>query len=105
VTLIKEQVKMENFKAVLMVGLGTLGLSFDASAAASVNEAYGQCKAEVREKFGSDTRIKMKGSKKYKGTLTVKLSVVPDGASRQRVLCKVADGAFVLTDKEGAPLS
>ena len=96
---------MENFKAVLMVGLGTLGLSFDASAAASVNEAYGQCKAEVREKFGSDTRIKMKGSKKYKGTLTVKLSVVPDGAARQRVLCKVADGVFVLTDKEGAPLS
>jgi hypothetical protein len=66
---------MENFKAVLMVGLVSLGLSFDASAATSVNEAYGQCKAEVREKFGSETRVKMKGSKKYKGTLTVKLSM------------------------------
>ena len=96
---------MENFKTGLMVGLVSLGLSLDATAATSVNEAYGQCKAEVREKFGSDTRIKMKGSKKYKGTLTVKLSVVPEGASRQRVLCKVANGAFVLTDKEGAPLS
>jgi hypothetical protein len=67
VTLIKEQVKMENFKTVLMVGLVSLGLSFDASAATSVNEAYGQCKAEVREKFGSDTRIKMKGAKSTKG--------------------------------------
>ena len=63
------------------------------------------CKAEVLAKFGGDTRIAMKGSKKYSGTLTVKLSVVPDGASRQRLLCKVTDDALVLTDKEGKPLS
>ena len=96
---------MDKLKFVVLVGLVGLGLGVEANASTSVSDAYGQCKAEVLEKFGGDTRIAMKGSKKYSGTLTVKLSVVPDGASRQRLLCKVTDDALVLTDKEGKPLS
>jgi len=96
---------MDKLKFVVIVGLVGLGLGVEANASTSVSDAYGQCKAEVLEKFGGDTRIAMKGSKKYSGTLTVKLSVVPEGASRQRLLCKVTDDALVLTDKEGNLLS
>ena len=96
---------MDKLKAVVISGLVVLGLGVEANASTSVNAAYGQCKAEVIEKFGEETRVAMKGSKKFSGTLTVKLSVVPDGDSRQRLLCKVTGDALVLTDKEGKPLS
>ena len=96
---------MDKLRKVIVPGLAVLIMGVDANASTSVSAAYGQCKAEVMEKFGDDTRIAMKGSKKYSGTLTVKLSVVPEGASRQRLLCKVTDDELVLTDKEGNPLS
>ena len=96
---------MGRLMSVVLGGLVLLGLSVGAQASSSVNEAYGQCKAEIKEKFGDATRVKLKGSKKYKGTLTIKVSVVPDGAARQRVLCKVTGNALVLADKKGAPLS
>ena len=96
---------MDKLKAVVIAGLVVLGMGVEANASDSVSAAYGQCKAEVIEKFGEETRVVMKGSKKYSGTLTVKLSVVPEGASRQRLLCKVTGDALVLTDKEGSPLS
>ena len=96
---------MDKLQSVVISGLVVLGMSVDANASTSVSAAYGQCKAEVLAKFGGDTRIAMKGSKKYSGTLTVKLSVVPEGASRLRLLCKVTDDALVLPDKEGNPLS
>ena len=97
---------MDKLKWVAVVsGLVVLGVGVEANASTSVGAAYGQCKAQVLEKFGGDTRIAMKGSKKYAGTLTVKLSVVPQGASRQRLLCKVTDDALVLTDRAGKPLS
>jgi hypothetical protein len=96
---------MDKLKSVVVSGLVVLGLGVDANASTSVTAAYGQCKAEVIEKFGEETRVAMKGSKKFSGTLTVKLSVVLDGDSRQRLLCKVTGDALVLTDKEGKPLS
>ena len=96
---------MDKLKAVVVSGLIVLGMSVEANASTSVSAAYGQCKAEVIEKFGEETRVAMKGSKKFSGTLTVKLSVVRDGDSRQRLLCKVTGDALVLTDKEGKPLS
>ena len=96
---------MDKLKAVVISGLVVLGMGVEANASTSVTAAYGQCKAEVIEKFGEETRVAMKGSKKFSGTLTVKLSVVPEGASRQRLLCKITGDALVLTDKEGSPLS
>lgn len=96
---------MDKLRKVVVPGLAVLIIGVDANASTSVSDAYGQCKAEVVEKFGDDTRVAMKGSKKYSGTLTVKLSVVPEGASRQRVLCKVTGDELVLTDQEGNPLS
>ena len=96
---------MDNLKFAVISGLVVLGIGVKANASTSVSAAYVQCKAEVLERFGGDTRITMKGSKKYLGTLTIKLSVAQDGASRQRLLCKVTEDALVLTDKEGKPLS
>jgi hypothetical protein len=50
----------------------------------------------------------MKGSKKFAGTMTVKLSVVPVGESRQRMLCKIdaskVSNNLVLTDRKGNAL-
>jgi hypothetical protein len=96
---------MDTLKVIAMAGLVSLGLSVEANASTSVGAAYGQCKAEVIEKFGKGTRISMNGSKKYSGTLTVKLVVAPEGESRQKMLCKVTGDTLVLTDKEGEPLS
>lgn len=96
---------MRRLTSVVIGGLVSLGLCVETQALTPVNEAYGQCKAEIKEKFGEATRVKLKGSKKFKGTLTVKLSVVPDGLTRQRVLCRITDDALVLADKRGEPLS
>lgn len=96
---------MGRLTTVVIGGFVSLGLCAGAQASTSVNEAYGQCKAEIKEKFGDATRVKLKGSKKYKGTLTVKVSVMPEGSERQRVLCQVTDDVLVLADKKGEPLS
>ena len=62
----------------------------------------------TREKYGDETRISMKGSKKFAGKLTVQLSVVPAGEARQRMLCKIdaskASNNLVLTDRKGNAL-
>ena len=50
---------MDKLKFVVIVGLVGLGLGVEANASTSVSDAYGQCKAEVLEKFGGDTRIAM----------------------------------------------
>jgi hypothetical protein len=104
---------MDKFKSVVIFGLVVLGMGVEASASTSVGTAYGKCKTELKERFGEDTRIGLKGSKKYGGSVTVKLSVVPEGAKRQTLLCKVTSDVsllsshtvLVLTTKEGKPLS
>ena len=96
---------MDKLIAVALVGFTIVGLSMEASASSSVSAAYGQCKAEVQEKFGENTRIALKGSKRFSGTVTVKLSIVPEGESRQRLQCKINGDALVLMDREGQPIS
>lgn len=100
-----EENEMGRFTSVVIGGLVSLGMCIEAQASTSVNEAYGQCKAEVREKLGEATRVKLKGSKKYKGTLTVQLSVVPEGGPSQRLQCKVSNDSLVLVTNEGTPIS
>lgn len=100
-----EENEMRRFTSVVIGGLVSLGMCFEAQAVASVSEAYGKCKTEVKEKLGGATRVKLKGSKKYKGTVTVKLSVVPEGAPSQRLQCKVSSDSLVLVTNEGTPIS
>ena len=104
---------MDKFKSVVIFGLVVLGMGVEASASTSVSTAYGKCKTELKQRFGDDTRIALKGSKKFGGSVTVKLSVVPEGAKRQTLFCKVTNDVplfsdytvLVLTTKEGEPLS
>ena len=98
------------FKLNAVISIFTLAvlLSGTAHASSNVTEACSYCKTAVKEKFGDETRIVMKGSKKFAGTMTVKLSVVPAGESRQRMLCKIdaskASNNLVLTDRKGNAL-
>ena len=96
---------MDKLTAAVLAGFTIGGLSMEASASSSVSAAYGQCKAEVQEKFGENTRIALKGSKRFSGTVTVKLSIVPEGESRQRLQCKINGDTLVLMDREGQPIS
>ena len=96
---------MDKLTAAVLAGFTIGGLSMEPSASSSVSAAYGQCKAEVQEKFGENTRIALKGSKRFSGTVTVKLSIVPEGESRQRLQCKINGDALVLMDREGQPIS
>ena len=96
---------MDKLKVAALVGFTIVGLSMEASASSPVSAAYGQCKAEVQEKFGENTRISLKGSKPFSGTVTVKLSIVPEGESRQRLQCKINGDAWVLVDRKGQPIS
>ena len=99
------------FKLKAVISLFTLAvlLSGTAHASNNVTEAYSFCKTAVKEKYGDETRISMKGSKKFAGTLTVKLSVVlPAGEARQSMLCKIdaskASNNLMLTDRKGNAL-
>lgn len=96
---------MDKLTAAVLAGFTIVGLSMEASASSSASAAYGQCKAEVQEKFGENTRIALRGSKRFSGTVTVKLSIVPEGESRQRLQCKINGDALVLMDRKGQPIS
>ena len=99
---------MFKINAVISTFILAVLLSGTAHASSNVTEAYSYCKSAVKEKFGDETRITMKGSKKFAGTMTVKLSVVPVGESRQRMLCKIdaskVSNNLVLTDRKGNAL-
>ena len=43
---------MDKVRSVVISGLVVLGMGVEANASTSVSAAYGQCKAEVLEKFG-----------------------------------------------------
>ena len=95
---------MDILTPVLISGLVVSGMGVEANASIFMSAAYEQCKAKVLEKCGGDTRITMKGRKKYSGTLTVN-TVVPEAESRPRLLCKVIEDALMLSDKAGMSLS
>ena len=99
---------MFKLNAVISAFILAVLLSVTAHASSNVTEAYSYCKSAVKEKFGDETRITMKCSKKFAGTMTVKLSVVPVGESRQRMLCKIdaskVSNNLVLTDRKGNAL-
>ncbi|MDA9920091.1 hypothetical protein N9W66_03610 [Luminiphilus sp.] len=99
---------MFKLKAVISTFTLAVLLSGTAHASNNVTEAYSFCKTAVKEKYGDETRISMKGSKRFAGTLTVKLSVVPAGEARQRMLCKIdaskASNNLMLTDRKGNAL-
>ncbi len=92
---------MSNLSRILLIVVAFAGVSAGANAATSVGSAFGQCKVEVKQQLGADTRVKLKGSRQKAGALVVKLSVLPKGESRQTLFCTVKGETAVLTNGAG----
>ena len=65
------------------------------------------CKSELKAMYGEGTRVRMYGSKSYRGVETLKLKVTPEGDSSILLQCSgdgESDKRVVLKDKNGDKL-
>ena len=65
------------------------------------------CKSELKAMYGEGTRVKMYGTKSYRGVKTLKLKVTPEGDSSMTLQCSSdteSDERVVLKDKNGDTL-
>jgi hypothetical protein len=74
------------------------------SFAADTGEQLALCKGALKELYGEGTRVRMYGTKSYKGILTLKLKVTPEDGNPVTLQC-VGDAEteqrVVLKNKEG----
>ena len=66
------------------------------------------CKSELKAIYGEGTRVKMYGTKSYRGVETLKLKVTPEGESSVTMQCSSdaeSSKRVVLKDKNGASLA
>ena len=98
-----------------MVGLLKRGATVTAAflVAVSVEVSAGTaqqlaiCKSEVKAMYGEGTRVRMYGTKSYRGVETLKLKVTPEGDSSVTLQCSSdseSDESVVLKDKNGDTL-
>jgi hypothetical protein len=83
-------------------------MSSRASLAASTSEQYALCKEAVKSLYGERARVKMFGTRSYKGVLTLKLKVTPEAGSSVILQCSEQEDTeerVVLKDKEGKVLA
>jgi len=76
-------------------------------AAADTSEQLAICKSELKAMYGEETRVRMYGTKSYRGVMTLKLKVTPAGDSPTTLQCSgdaESDQRVVLKDKNGATL-
>lgn len=87
-----------------------MAVSFLANAtgvAADTGEQLAICKSELKAIYGEETRVRMYGTKSYRGVTTLKLKVTPVGDSPTTLQCSgdvKSDQSVVLKDKDGATL-
>ena len=65
------------------------------------------CKSELKALYGEETRVRMYGTKSYRGVETLKLKVTPEGDSSMTLQCSSdteSDERVVLKDKNGDTL-
>ena len=65
------------------------------------------CKSELKAMYGEGTRVRMYGTKSYRGVETLKLKVTPEGDSSILLQCSgdgESDERVVLKDKNGDKL-
>ena len=77
------------------------------SFAADTGEQLALCKGALKELYGEGTRVRMYGTKSYRGVMTLKLKVTPAGDSPTTLQCSgdaESDQRVVLKDKNGATL-
>jgi hypothetical protein len=98
-----------------MVGLsgrvkGVLAASLmvaTAEVTADTAEQLAVCKSQLKAMYGEGTRVRMYGTKFYRGVETLKLKVTPEGDSSITIQCSgdvESDERVVLKDKNGDKL-
>jgi len=74
---------------------------------ADTAEQLAVCKTELKALYGEGTRVRMYGTKSYRGVETLKLKVTPEGEASMTVQCSSdleSDERVVLKDKNGEML-
>ena len=74
---------------------------------ADTAEQLAVCKSELKALYGEETRVRMYGTKSYRGVETLKLKVTPAGESPVTLQCSSdvgSDDRVVLKDKNGEML-
>ena len=74
---------------------------------ADTAEQLAVCKTELKALYGQDTRVRMYGTKSYRGVETLKLKVTPQGEASMTLQCSSdteSDERVVLKDKNGDTL-
>ena len=98
-----------------MVGLFKLGttvmaaslVAFSVEVSADTAQQLAICKSELKAMYGEGTRVRMYGTKSYRGVETLKLKVTPKGDSSMTLQCSgdiESDERVVLKDKNGDTL-
>lgn len=90
----------------LLVALPTAGL-LSSGAMADTSEQLATCKAALKATYGENTRVRMYGTKSYRGVTTLKLKVSPEGQSSMSLQCSsdvATEQQVVLKDKNGEVL-
>ena len=78
------------------------------SASADTSSQYALCKAELKSLYGEETRVRLQGTKSYRGVETLKLKVKPTGGASLQLLCSgdaEFDDRVVLKNKNGEVLN
>lgn len=74
---------------------------------AETAEQLAVCKTELKALYGEGTRVRMYGTKSYRGVETLKLKVTPEGEASMTLQCSSdleSDDRVVLKDKNGEML-
>jgi len=74
---------------------------------ADTAEQLAVCKSELKALYGEETRVRMYGTKSYRGVETLKLKVTPEGDSSMTLQCSSDNESgerVVLKDKNGDTL-
>ena len=80
---------------------------FSVEVSADTAEQLAMCKSELKARYGEGTRVRMYGTKSYRGVETLKLKVMPKGDSPVTLQCSSdneSDERAVLKDKNGDTL-
>ena len=87
--------------------MSVLFVAFSVEVSADTAEQLAICKSELKAMYGEGTRVRMYGTKSYRGVETLKLKVTPAGDSSMTLRCSSdneSEESVVLKDKNGDTL-
>ncbi len=82
-------------------------VAFSVEVSADTADQLAICKSELKAMYGEGTRVRMYGTKSYRGVETLKLKVTPEGDSSMMLQCSSdteSDDSVVLKNKNGDTL-